>query len=65
MSALDDLFDRYEEAELGDDVTCNRCGRCGLHWEQRFIDKRWHLYTETDRLHVCADRSVADEFDAL
>ena len=42
-----DLWD-YEPVP----VTCNRCGKRGLAWDQHG-DGRWHLYENSGRPHTC------------
>ena len=41
--------------EDGDDVTCNRCGKSGLHWQKVFSadGERPVLFDSDNKRHVC------------
>lgn len=59
MPRYPDAYDMGEAAERAEpeDVTCNRCGEDGLHWERVTAadgrSERSVLFDESMRPHVC------------
>jgi hypothetical protein len=62
--AAEDYFDLYDDDEQPAIVTCKRCRKGGLHWEND--GGQWNLYEGWHRLHRCDMRkAAADDFEAV
>ena len=58
MGDMADMYDDcYDEMEDSEGVTCKRCGKGGLVWDQSEAG-RWVLMTIGGRRHKCATASV-------
>ena len=64
--AAEDYFDPYDEPPDDDDarpVTCKRCGRGNLFWEQYQDEQRnwrWRLIDKNEEPHTCGQASPAE-----
>lgn len=61
---MDDFLDRYYDwrgDQPDEEITCQRCGEDGLHWEE--TDRGWRLFNEDGDRHTC--ESLEEGFEAL
>lgn len=65
--AIEDYFDPYSFDE-GQEVTCSRCGKAGLHWDDDG-NGNFVLMETVYRIHKCDERvlhaQTADDFEVL
>ena len=64
MGDMADMYDYLLDDDEDYRVTCNRCGKRDLHWEE--TRNGWRLYHESGRRHDCLNRPAkASEFEVL
>lgn len=66
MGQLDDDIMQGKEPDDEDHVVCNRCGRAGLYWQERWqangSSKHMLIDSVNDKPHVC---QIKDAFSAV
>ena len=67
MGDMADMYDYLVDLDDWSDedvVTCNRCGKRDLHWEQ--TANGWRLFHQSGRQHNCLNRPAkASEFEIV
>lgn len=56
--AIEDYFDPYDYDPSDFEVTCSRCGKTGLHWDDDG-DGNWVLMETAVRVHRCNMQKAA------